>query len=158
LHRIATAFQPARTPIDLAFNVLWVGIGCKRGTSATLIQSALEAICRDYFLEMVAIAGVATLERKADESGLLEFCRRQQLPIRFFSATALNRCSGTHPSARIETAVGTGSVAEAAALLAAGQHHGAVPVLIVPKQSFQCHPGSGAVTLAIAQSANSVPI
>jgi cobalamin biosynthesis protein CbiG len=139
--------------VNLATKTLWVGFGCKRGTSATLIQSALETICRDYDLEKAAIAGVATLERKEAETGLLEFCQVQQWPILFFSATELNRCSGTQPSAKVEAAVGTPSVAESAALLAAALSD-AIPVLVVPKHSFQGSQGVGAVTLAIAQSTN----
>lgn len=153
MHLIPAALQFTSAPVDLVSKALWVGIGCKRGTSAPLIQSALETICRDYSLHMAAIAGVATLERKEAEPGLLEFCQVQQWPIRCFSATDLKSCSGIHLSARVEAAVGTPSVAEAAALLAAAQN-GAGSMLVVPKHSFQSHQGSEAVTLAIAQSIN----
>jgi cobalamin biosynthesis protein CbiG len=100
------------------------------------------------------IAGVATLKGKEGETGLLAFCHVQQWPIFFLSAVDLKDCLGPHPSAKAEAFVGTPSVAEAAALLAARQN-GAVSRLVVPKQSFQWLHDSGAVTLAIAQSTNS---
>lgn len=138
--------------MNLSSNVLWVGLGCKCGISAELIHYAFEAVCRDYALNREMIAGIGTLKGKENEAGLLAFCQAQQWPISFLSAEELRCCPGTiHPSPRAETAVGTPSVAEAAAILL-GQQNGAAPILVVPKQSFQWPQESGAVTLAIAQT------
>jgi cobalamin biosynthesis protein CbiG len=136
-------------------NVLWVGIGCKRGISAGLIQHAFDTVCRNYSLDRMAIAGVATLKGKEVETGLLEFCHAQRWPISFLNAAELKDCPGPHPSIRVAAVVGTPSVAEAAALLAAKQNGIGAPRLVVPKQSFRWLRDSGAVTLAIAQSMNS---
>jgi cobalamin biosynthesis protein CbiG len=146
-----TALQSVTAMAALSPSSLWVGIGCKRGTSAELIHHAFDTVCRDYSLDRRSIAGVATLKGKEAEAGLLEFCQTWQWPISFLSAAELRNCSGLHCSVRVEVAVGTPSVAEAAALLAAMQN-GIAPRLVVPKQSFQWRRGSGAVTLAIAQS------
>lgn len=151
IHSIALA-EPLPQPLP---DVLWLGIGCKCGTSAALIRHAIDTVCQDYCLSKAAIACVATLEGKEAEMGLLEFCAAQQWPISFLSVAALRGCSGPHPSARAKAAVGTPSVAEAAALLTA-KRNGAVSLLVVPKQSFQWIHESGAVTLAIAQSKNPV--
>jgi cobalt-precorrin 5A hydrolase / precorrin-3B C17-methyltransferase len=146
-----TAHQSATAGTARSSAVLWVGIGCKRGTSAKLIHHAFDTVCRDYSLDRRSIAGVATIKGKAAEAGLLEFCQVRQWPISFLSAAELGSCPGLHPSARVEAAVGTPNVAEAAALLAA-MHIGTAPQLVVPKQSFQWSQDNGAVTLAIAQS------
>jgi cobalamin biosynthesis protein CbiG len=137
--------------MNLLSDVLWVGIGCKRGTSAELMCYAFETVCRDYALNKKAIAGIGTLKGKETEPGLLAFCHGQQWTISFLSAVDLRRCRGTHKSSRAEAAVGTPSVAEAAAILL-GKQNGAAFTLIVPKQSFQWPQESGAVTLAIAQT------
>jgi cobalt-precorrin 5A hydrolase len=138
--------------MNLSSDALWVGIGCKRGTSAELICYAFETVCRDYALNRKAIAGIGTLKGKETEVGLLAFCHAQHWPISFWSAEALRRCPGTtYPSFKAEAAVGTPSVAEAAAILL-GQQNGAASILAVPKQSFQWPQESGAVTLAIAQT------
>jgi cobalamin biosynthesis protein CbiG len=137
--------------INLSSDVLWVGIGCKRGTSAELMCYAFETVCRDYDLNRDAIAGIGTLKGKETEAGILAFCHSQQWPISFLSAGDLRRCPGTHKSSRAEAAVGTPSVAEAVAILL-GKQNGAAPILVVPKQSFQWPQESGAVTLAIAQT------
>jgi cobalamin biosynthesis protein CbiG len=146
-----TVLQPATTATALSSSALWVGIGCKRGTSAELIQDAFETICRDNALDRMMIVGVATLQGKEEEAGLLEFCHAQQWSITFLNAADLKDFPGPNPSMRTEVAVGTPSVAEAAALRLARQE-GGVPRLVVPKRSFQWLRDSGAVTLAIAES------
>ncbi len=98
---------------------LWVGIGCIRGTSAQLIANAIEEVCHQHHLSTAAIAGIATITLKADELGLLEFCQQHQLPLKTFSAEVLGQLTVPNPSAVVAQAVGTPSVAEAAALAAA---------------------------------------
>lgn len=98
--------------------VLWVGIGCERGTSRTLIETAVQQVCRAHHLAEAAIAGMATIDLKADEVGILELCAARQWPLRCFSAAELSHVPVPTPSAVVESEVGTPSVAEAAAVLA----------------------------------------
>jgi len=145
--------------------VLWVGIGCERGTSRQLIETAIGQVCKDHQLAEGAIAGIATIDLKADEVGILELCRDRNWPLRTFPSDVLRRISVPTPSAVVEAEVGTPSVAEAAALSAAESQ-----TLLVPKQIFHSpiknldyqaeiqNPKSkiqnskGAVTVAIAQA------
>ncbi len=99
--------------------VLWVGLGCERGTSKQLMSWAIESVCRSRHLAMGAIAGIATLDLKADESGLVELCHENHWPLRCFTPEALQQISVPNPSKIVAQAVGTPSVAEAAAILAA---------------------------------------
>ena len=141
---------------------LWVGIGCIRGTSAQLIASAIEEVCRRHHLAVEAIAGIATITLKADEAGLLEFCQQRQLPLKTFSAEVLRQLAVPNPSEVVAEAVGTPSVAEAAAIAAAvelsgkiGGNHANLSLilsLIVPKQVIKSTAGEAAVTVAIAES------
>ncbi len=154
--------------------VLWVGIGCERGTSRQLIETAIGQVCRDHQLAEGAIAGIATIDLKADEVGILELCRDgfakakglRNWPLRTFPADVLRNITVPTPSAVVAAEVGTPSVAEAAALCAAESQ-----TLLVPKQIFHSpsknldyqaeiqNPKSkiqnskGAVTVAIAQAA-----
>ena len=134
--------------------VLWVGIGCERGTSKQLIETAIQQTCRSHHLAEGAIAGLATIDIKADEVGLVELCRDRNLPLRTFPAEVLRSVNVPNPSAVVEKEVGTPSVAEAAALLAANSFVGAqgVAPLLVKKQIFKLEGQPGAVTVAIAQS------
>ncbi|MGH2412427.1 MAG: precorrin-3B C(17)-methyltransferase, partial [Microcystaceae cyanobacterium] len=136
--------------------VLWIGIGCIRGTSRKLIETAIEQVCERYHLASEAIAGLATIDLKADEVGLLEFCREHHLPLKTFSADQLCGVDVPTPSIVVAEEVGTPSVAEAAALLAIQNSKFKIqnpphPIL-VPKQIVKGADEPGAVTVAIAQS------
>ena len=125
--------------------VLWVGLGCERNTSRELIEMAIDETCKTYHLATEAIAGISSIDLKADELGIIELCQRRNLPFRTFNAEQLSRVDVPHPSAVVAREVGTASVAEAAAILA-GEH------LLVSKQIFKSDDRSGAVTVAIAQA------
>jgi cobalt-precorrin 5A hydrolase / precorrin-3B C17-methyltransferase len=99
--------------------VLWVGIGCERGTSRQLIETAIQQVLQANHLAEGAIAGIATINLKADEVGLVELCRDRSFPLRCFTAEQLRTVSVPTPSAVVEAEVGTPSVAEAAAILGA---------------------------------------
>jgi cobalt-precorrin 5A hydrolase / precorrin-3B C17-methyltransferase len=134
---------------------LWIGVGCKRGTSVALIQHAFETTCQTCGLDRAEISGIATLDRKVAEAGLLEFGRTHLWPIRFFTATELKVCTVPNISPSAQVAIGIPSVAEAAALTAARLPYeggkGAAQ-LIALKRSFRLAHEPGAVTFAIAQT------
>jgi cobalt-precorrin 5A hydrolase/precorrin-3B C17-methyltransferase len=141
--------------------VLWVGIGCERGTSRELIETAIGQVCQRNHLAEGAIAGIATIDIKASEFGLVELCRDRNWPLRTFSAPMLRSVSVPTPSAIVNQEVGTPSVAEAAAILAGqssclsfvkGEQDAHPTRLMVSKQIFKSENQKGAVTVAIAQS------
>ncbi|HEY9744084.1 MAG TPA: precorrin-3B C(17)-methyltransferase [Coleofasciculaceae cyanobacterium] len=145
--------------------VLWVGIGCERGTSKQLIETAIQQVALKNHLAEGAIAGIATIDIKADEVGLVELCRDRNWPLRTFPAEVLRQVTVPTPSTVVEEEVGTPSVAEAAAMIAAQSQ-----TLLVSKQIFRSsiqNPSGaesapkvqpeiqnpkGAVTVAIAQA------
>ena len=133
--------------------VLWVGIGCQRGTPRQVIETAIQQICQQHQLVESAITGIATIDHKADEVGLVELCRDRHWPLRTFCPNTLRSIRVPNPSAAVKAKVGTPSVAEAAALCAVLSCLGAskTPHLLVPKQIFRLAGQPGAVTVAIAQ-------
>ena len=70
--------------------VLWVGIGCQGGTSRDVIESAIKQVCCNYDLAESEIAGIATIDTKADEVGLIELCQGRNWQLKTFSAEVLN--------------------------------------------------------------------
>nr|WP_263858219.1 precorrin-3B C(17)-methyltransferase [Waterburya agarophytonicola] len=125
--------------------VLWIGIGCERGTSAQLIETAIDETCKTYHYATEAIAGIASIDLKADEAGIIQVCQRRNLPFKTFTPQALKKVDVPTPSEIVQQEVGTPSVAEAAAILA-GEN------LQVSKQIFKSDTQLGAVTVAIAQA------
>ncbi|MFB2893908.1 precorrin-3B C(17)-methyltransferase [Aerosakkonemataceae cyanobacterium BLCC-F50] len=138
--------------------VLWLGIGCERGSSKKLIESAIEQVCQRYHLAEGAIAGIATIDIKADEVGLIEVCREKNWPLKTFSAEVLGKINVPNPSTIVAAEVGTPSVAEAAAICAGLGMTGKMPVLqdgaslLVKKQIFRLEGERGAVTIAVGLS------
>jgi cobalt-precorrin 5A hydrolase len=126
---------------------LWVGIGCQRGVSKLEIESAIEWVFIEYDLDLATIAGIATIDLKADEIGLREYCRAAGWFLKTYRPERLNSVSGVRSSAIVASFMGTPSVAEAAAMCAAHTDN-----LLVPKQKFQLDPESGWITIAIATS------
>ena len=127
--------------------VLWVGVGCERGTSKTVIETAISQVFQRNHLAVGAIAGIATIDIKADEVGLVELCADRQWPMRTFPAEQLRSHQVPTPSRVVEQEVGTPSVAEAAALSAV---EASQQSLLVPKQIFRLEGEPGAVTVAVA--------
>lgn len=135
--------------------VLWIGIGCERNTPLELIKEAITKTLQQYHLSAKAIAGIATIDIKADEVGILQLSEQENLPLITFDAETLKTVTVPNPSGIVEQEVGTPSVAEAAAILGAMSVNSPEQKknyqLLVKKQIFK-QPGKGAVTIAIAQS------
>ena len=73
-------------------------------------------------LRPAALAGVCTIDRKGEEPGLLELCRRRRLPLRTYSPEELSRAEGgvyPLPLASVRSP-GRTDVCERAAVLASG--------------------------------------
>ncbi|MGH7999032.1 MAG: cobalamin biosynthesis protein [Brasilonema sp.] len=151
--------------------VLWVGIGCTRGTPRQLMERAIEQVFSENQLAESTIAGFATIDRKSQEIGLVELCHHYNLPLKTFPCDVLSKISVPNPSQVVGKKVGTCSVAEAAALCAASgftfiesiessQNQemtvGLGVTLVVPKQIFCLEGQPGAVTIAVAQAEKNI--
>jgi cobalamin biosynthesis protein CbiG len=115
--------------------VTTVGIGAVSGVAPDEVLAAVDAVLP------AGTGGVrlATLDARAREPGLREAAARRGWALVGHPATALAAVPVPTPSDRVAAAVGTGSVAEAAALL----HGGA---LVVRKTVH------GRVTVAVARA------
>jgi cobalamin biosynthesis protein CbiG len=132
-------------PAELAErSVVWrprwlvAGVGCSRGASSEEIGGLLHAALQRGGLSMDGLGLLVTLDRKLDEPGLMALTGQLGLELRGFQASELVEVPVPGPSEVVRAAVGTPSVAEAAALLESGGQ------LLVPKQRSAC------ATVAIA--------
>jgi cobalamin biosynthesis protein CbiG len=117
-----------------------------------VFEQGLKKVCQDYQIDWRAIAGLATIDLKHREPGLLAFSLAQHWPLRYFTQGELDLYAVPNPSEVVNAAVGVSSVCEAAALSAAARagEENSAAVLMVSKQTFQGSSASGAVTIAIA--------
>ncbi|MEQ3554405.1 cobalamin biosynthesis protein [Pseudonocardia nematodicida] len=126
--------RPAPEPVI----TLVVGVGLRPGTPASAVRALLDDVAVRHGLDLTG-AEVATLDRRAREPGL---CAAVAPVVpRGYPAAELAAVAVPSPDPRVADATGTPSVAEAAALRAAGPD----AELVVPKTT-----GDG-VTVAVAR-------
>jgi cobalt-precorrin 5A hydrolase len=124
-HRNAPDFELAEKSaaiLRLRPPSLVAGMGCNRGTDAGELRTLLLETLEAAGLSPQSLAAIASVDVKADEPGLLELARELCIPFRTFSREELRAVTNVPtPSEMVERHVGTPSVCEAAALLAAGE-------------------------------------
>lgn len=109
---------------------LVVGVGASKGVPAEEVLTLIEAALRDAGLSSASLAHLATGDAKAEEPGIMEAARRLGVPLVVHGSEELARVEVPHPSDAPLAAVGTPSVAEAAALAGGGE-------LLVPKRKSE---------------------
>lgn len=132
-----TSVEPQAGLVALHPPSLVVGVGASTGAPADAAVLLLDGALEAAGLSGDAVGLVATVDRRAGDPVISALGK----PVRAFDAATLAEIDVPNPSAVVEAAVGTRSVAEAAALLAAGP--GAE--LVVPKQK------GATATIAIAR-------
>ncbi len=132
---------------------LWLGMGCERDTTLSVLERLVDETLLKHRLAIQAVAGLATVDRKADEPALQALCERHGWRLVCFSAPALAEVPVPHPSRVVQQAMGTASVAEAASLLAAAGPDRTGATLLVTKTVAHAAAGEkGAATLAVAEA------
>ena len=107
--------------LQLIPQILTVGIGCRKGIDTETLEKSFSRFCSERNILPQAIRSAASIDLKAEEEGLLRFCRRHEWPIRFFAADELKRAEGGFSASPfVEAAVGVDNVCERAAILASG--------------------------------------
>jgi cobalt-precorrin 5A hydrolase len=131
-YRVANAVGavPVVTTATEALKPLVVGIGCRKGVAAERIAAAVRHALGERRLDEVR--ELATIDLKAEEPGLLEFCELHDLPLRVLARdTVAARSWVTRPSEWVRQNVGLDGVCEPCALIACMRGK-----LIVPKTAL----------------------
>ncbi|WP_204009640.1 precorrin-3B C(17)-methyltransferase [Sphaerimonospora thailandensis] len=120
---------------------LVIGVGASGGAPAEEILTLVSRALGDAGLAPGSVARLATVDVKAGEPGIVEAARALGVPLITHPADRLARIHVPNPSEVVRNAVGTPSVAEAAALAEAG----AGGELVAPKRK------SAMATVAVAR-------
>lgn len=99
---------------------LRVGVGASRGAPAGEIGQLIDAVLGELGVSPRSVRHVATADAKADEPGLHSAAAERGWSVVTFPASRLAAVPVPNPSEVVRRAVGTPSVAEAAALLEPG--------------------------------------
>lgn len=117
--------------LQLIPRCLVLGIGCRRDTPKEAIEALVRETLENCNLSEKALLCAASIDLKAQESGLLEFCREWELPFQVFSSEELQQVQGDFtPSSFVKGITGVDNVCERAAVLASSKGR-----LIVKKQA-----------------------
>ena len=153
VHRESAANAATAERHAHAMPTLSVGIGCRSHSEAADIEAAVQAALGSN--TFAQIRTVATIDTKANEAGLLEFCSRHRLPLQLFSREQIAAVPLASPSMAARAHLGVDGVCEPCALLAAAASDSAESAhsarLVVPKTT---HAG---ITVAIAAANDAAP-
>ncbi|MGW2083625.1 Rv2231c family pyridoxal phosphate-dependent protein CobC [Streptomyces sp. NPDC001880] len=123
---------------------LAVGVGASRGAPADEVLGLVRDTLRGAGLSPLDVAELVTVDARADEPGIVAAAAALGVPLRTYPAGELARIEVPGPSGASLAAVGTPSVAEAAALAAGGE-------LLVPKRKSAPRGRAPMVTCAVVR-------
>ncbi|MBQ8935081.1 MAG: cobalt-precorrin 5A hydrolase [Oscillospiraceae bacterium] len=104
----------------LAPKTLVLGIGCRRGIAPEELERVFTRFCGGRGILPESVCRAASIDRKAEEAGLLAFCGGHGWETDFYSAGELRAVSGAFtPSPFVERTVGVDNVCERSAVLSA---------------------------------------
>lgn len=116
------SITPYKTTLRLIPRIVTLGIGCRRGVSRETISAAVRSVLEDANIDLCAVERVASIDKKSDEVGLLEFVEVSGLPIEFYSADELLKVEGEFSESEfVRSTVGVGNVCERSALYRGGR-------------------------------------
>jgi cobalt-precorrin 5A hydrolase/precorrin-3B C17-methyltransferase len=126
---------------------LVIGVGASSGAPAEEIRQLIDETLAQAGLSPRSVGALATVEAKANEPGIVAVAKQLRVPLMAYDAERLGAIEVPNPSAAPLAAVGTPSVAEAAALAFAG----AGAELLVPKRKSTPQSGPARATAAVAR-------
>ncbi|MGW5367740.1 precorrin-3B C(17)-methyltransferase [Streptomyces sp. NPDC004009] len=139
------AVAPGEREVLLRPPSLVVGVGASRGAPADEVLALVEEALREAGLSPRSVAELATVDAKSGEPGIVAAAERLGVPLVTYPAAELADVAVPNPSGAPLAAVGTPSVAEAAALARGGE-------LLVPKRKSVRADGRPAMaTCAVAR-------
>lgn len=125
---------------------LVVGVGASKDAPADEVSGLIRDALAEARLSPSSVAELVTVDAKAREPGIVAAAARLGVPLRTYPAAELALIEVPHPSDAPLTAVGTPSVAEAAALAGGGE-------LLVPKRKSAPEGRAAMATCAVVRRA-----
>lgn len=102
--------------LQLVPRCIVAGIGCKKGTTVTQIEQAVQAAFAKAGLRAESLCAVASIDLKKEERGLQEFCAEKKLPFVTYTAEQLREVPGDFSASEFVSGVtGVDNVCERSA-------------------------------------------
>lgn len=133
------AFSKDADTLHIVPPVCTLGIGCRKGTDKQAIELLLEKLIEKTGLLPESVTGVASIDLKKEEAGLLEFCADRGWEADFYTANELAGIGGRFTASDlVKNVTGVDNVCERSACAKSGGE------VVVRKMS------GGGVTMAVA--------
>ena len=98
--------------------IITVGIGCRKDISFESIESSILNILESENYHVLAINALASIDKKANENGILEFAKKYDLPFNTYSAEELNSLEGDFTKSEfVKSVVEVDNVCERSAIM-----------------------------------------
>ena len=111
--------KPFPVTLNLMPRIYYLGIGCRRDKAMEDIEQLVLSQLSELKINIEAIAGIASVDLKKDEKGLLAFAEKYRLPISFYTAADLESQQGEFSSSEfVQSIVGVSNVCERSAVAA----------------------------------------
>ena len=130
---------------------LVLGLGCDRDTPLLTVETAIEQALATANLTLAQVIKLASIDKKQDETAFIQFAEKQALPFQFYAAEQLAKVPVPSPSAVVMKYVGTPSVSEAAAILAAETD---MSDLLLEKYKYRGEDGKNATVSIVKMRTN----
>lgn len=117
-HKIDKDLMDNENILFLIPNIVTVGIGCKRNTPYEIIKMSILNVLEKNKLHILSLNTIASIDKKADEEGLLEFSKNYDLLFKTYSSEELNNVEGAFSkSAFVKSVVNVDNVCERSAII-----------------------------------------
>ncbi|SHH99985.1 cobalt-precorrin 5A acetaldehyde-lyase [Sporobacter termitidis DSM 10068] len=120
---LSITFKTKGNPLALRLvpPILTLGVGCRKGVTAEELERGFAMLLSKASFYREAVVQVCSIDLKAEEPGLLEFCRANGFPFKTFSSAQLNAVKGNFTASEfVRKTTGTDNVCERSAVLGSG--------------------------------------
>ena len=98
--------------------IITVGIGCRKDISFESVESSILNILKSENYHILSINALASIDKKANEKGILEFGKKYDLPFNTYSAEELNSLEGDFTKSEfVKSVVEVDNVCERSAIM-----------------------------------------
>ena len=98
--------------------IITVGIGCRKDISFESVESSILNILKSENYHILSINALASIDKKANEKGILEFAKKYDLPFNTYSAEELNSLEGDFTKSEfVKSVVEVDNVCERSAIM-----------------------------------------
>ena len=98
--------------------IITAGIGCRRDISFEAIENSILNILKSENYHILSLNALASIDKKANEKGILEFAEKYALPFNTYSADELNALEGDFTKSEfVKSVVEVDNVCERSAVM-----------------------------------------